>query len=59
VGIEHLTDLEIAQVKTALEREVLEEGQERSDPTEPSVEELLEHCRDPDIDTPTAVADNS
>ena len=58
VGIEHLTDLEIAQVKTALEREVLEEGQERSDPSEPSVEELLEHCRDPDIDTPTAVADN-
>ena len=28
-------------------------------PNEPSVEELLEHCRDPEIDTPTAVADNS
>ena len=59
VGIEHLTDLEIAQVKAALEREVLEEGDAPPDPAEPSVDELLEHCRDADIAPPAAVAEDA
>ena len=46
VGIEHLTDGEIAQIKRALEREVLEGSDVSSKPDEPSVDELLETCRE-------------
>ena len=55
VGIEHFTDVEIAQIKAALEREVLEsEGASHADPA-PTVDELLENCRDPDVDAPARV----
>jgi low affinity Fe/Cu permease len=49
VGIEHLTDEEIAKIKAALEREVLQVGEGQPD-EERTVEELLETCRDPDGD---------
>ena len=55
VGIEHLTDDEIAQVKAALEREVLQVSKGEPDNDEPTVEELLENCRDPEIDPPAGV----
>jgi low affinity Fe/Cu permease len=54
VGIEHLTEEEIAKVKAALEREVLQVSEGEPD-EEPTVEELLEHCRDPDLDAPAKV----
>ncbi|RYG88450.1 MAG: low affinity iron permease family protein [Alphaproteobacteria bacterium] len=54
VGIEHFTDEEIAQIKAALEREVLQVS--KGDPDDgQSVEELLETCRDPDVDAPAKV----
>ena len=46
VGIEHLTDGEIGQVKAALEREVLQVSEGEADEAGPTVEELLETCRD-------------
>jgi low affinity Fe/Cu permease len=55
VGIEHLTDAEIAQIKAALEREVLQVSGGEPDEASPSVEELLETCRDPDVDAPAKV----
>jgi low affinity Fe/Cu permease len=54
VGIEHLTDEEIAKIKSALEREVLEVREGGPDQEE-SVEELLQTCRDPDVDAPAKV----
>ena len=56
VGIEHLTDEEITQIKAALEREVLQVSGGEADEPEPTVDELLEHCRDPEIDAPAKVA---
>ena len=47
VGIEHLTDEEIGKIKIALEREVLQVSEGEPDP-QPTVEELLETCRDPE-----------
>jgi len=58
VGIEHLTDMEIAQVKAALENEVLQVAKGESD-GQPTVEELLEHCRDHEIDAPASVPEPS
>ena len=55
VGIEHLTDDEIALVTAALEREVLQVSKGEPDNDEPTVEELLENCRDPEIDPPAGV----
>ena len=55
VGIEHLTDGEIAQIKLALEREVLQVSQGEPDAAQPTVEQLLENCRDPAIDAPESV----
>ena len=52
VGLEHLTDREIAQVKAALEREVLQVSKGEADVDEPTVEELLETCRDAATDAP-------
>jgi low affinity Fe/Cu permease len=54
VGIEHLTDVEIGQVKLALEREVLRSGEAEPGDPQPSVEELLQACRDPEVDAPAA-----
>ncbi|GGE00389.1 hypothetical protein GCM10011515_20250 [Tsuneonella deserti] len=53
VGIEHLTDVEIGQIKSALEREVLKKAAP-DDPSTPdaTVEELLETCREADVDSP-------
>ena len=56
VGIEHLTDAEIGQIKAALEREVLQTSEGEPDAPEPTVDELLNHCRDPEIDPPASVA---
>jgi len=52
VGLERLTDVEIAQIKQALEREVHEVGSGRTDEASPTVEELLEISRssEPDRD---------
>ena len=55
VGIEHLTDEEIANIKAALEREVLQVSKGDPAEDEPTVEELLETCHDPDLDTPAKV----
>lgn len=54
VGIEHLTEEEIAKVKAALEREVLQVSGGEPDET-PTVDELLEHCRDASLDAPAKV----
>lgn len=61
VGIEHLTDQEIGQIKAALEREVLQVSEGEPDEVTPTVEELLETCRDPHVDAPAQVplSDNS
>jgi low affinity Fe/Cu permease len=42
VGIEKLTDPEIAQLKAALEREVLQVAEGEPDEQSPSVEDLLD-----------------
>jgi len=55
VGIEHLTEEEIAKVKAALEREVLQVSEGEPDAEEPTVDELLEGCRDGDLDAPAKV----
>jgi low affinity Fe/Cu permease len=55
VGIEHLTEVDIAEIKSVLEREVLELSGDRPDEPAPTVEELLQVCRDPDIDAPEKV----
>lgn len=55
VGIEHLTDQEIGQIKAALEREVLQVSEGEPDAPQPTVEELLETCRDPNVDAPAKV----
>lgn len=52
IGIEHLTDQEIGQIKAALEREVLQVSKGEPDQLEPTVEELLETCRDSSLDAP-------
>ncbi|MEO7327904.1 MAG: low affinity iron permease family protein [Minicystis sp.] len=52
VGIEHLTDIEIARIKRALEREVLQASEGEADRDEPTVEQLLDECRDPTIGLP-------
>ena len=52
IGIEHLTDEEINQIKAALEREVLQVSEGEPDSAQPSVDELLEGCRAPDADAP-------
>jgi len=48
VGIEHLTDLEIARIKQALEREVLEASDGRPAEDTPTVDELLQSRRSED-----------
>ncbi len=58
VGIEHLTDEEIGQIKSALEREVLQTSEGEPDTPAPTVDELLDHCRDEDADLPAAAASN-
>jgi len=55
VGIEHLTEEEIAKIKAALEREVLEVSEGQPDQAAQTVEELLETCRDPALDAPDKV----
>jgi low affinity Fe/Cu permease len=55
VGIEHLTDEEIAKIKSALEREVLQVSKGDADQPAETVEELLEACHDPDVDAPAKV----
>ena len=55
VGIEHRTEDEIGQIKAALEREVLQVSEGEPDEETPSVEDLLEHCHDPDLDAPAKV----
>jgi low affinity Fe/Cu permease len=55
VGIEHLTDEEIAKIKAALEREVLQVSEGDADVPAASVDELLEACHDPDLDAPAKV----
>ena len=55
VGIEHLTDEEIAKIKAALEREVLQVSKGDADAPAETVEELLEACHDPDVDAPAKV----
>ena len=55
VGIEHLTDEEIAKIKSALEREVLQVSKGDADEPTETVEELLEACHDPDLDTPAKI----
>jgi low affinity Fe/Cu permease len=42
VGLEKLTDIEILQIKAALEREVLQTAKGEPDDDQPTVEELLE-----------------
>ena len=59
VGIEHLTDEEIAQIKAALEREVLQVSEGEPDQPAPTVEELLDTCRDPEVDAPARVPLNA
>lgn len=55
VGIEHLTDLEINQLKAALEREVLQVSKgEPDDAEQPTVEELLHIGREQGDDAPAA-----
>jgi low affinity Fe/Cu permease len=46
VGLEHLTDVEIAWVKKALEREVHQVTMGEAGHAAPTVEELLEQSRD-------------
>ena len=55
VGIEHLTDEEIAKIKSALEREVLQVSKGDADAPTETVEELLEACHDPDLDAPAKI----
>ena len=55
VGIEHLTDEEIAKIKSALEREVLQVSKGDADAPTETVEELLDACHDPDVDAPAKV----
>ena len=55
VGIEHLTDEEIAKIKAALEREVLQVSKGDADAPTETVEELLDACHDPDVDAPAKV----
>lgn len=55
IGIEHLTDEQIAQIKLALEREVLEVSEGEPDIPTPTVEELLDTCRDLHVDAPARV----
>ena len=55
VGIEHLTDEEIAKIKSALEREVLQVSKGDADEPTETVEELLEACHDPDLDAPAKI----
>ena len=54
IGIEHLTDEEIAKIKAALEREVLQVSEGPDQPGE-SVDELLQTCRDAAVDAPAKV----
>ncbi|MGC1270480.1 MAG: low affinity iron permease family protein [Croceibacterium sp.] len=55
VGIEHLTDLEINQLKAALEREVLQVSKgEPDDAEQPTVEELLHIGGEQGDDAPAA-----
>lgn len=55
VGIEHMTDLEISQLKAALEREVLQVSKgEPDDDGQPTVEELLNIGREEGGDAPAA-----
>jgi low affinity Fe/Cu permease len=44
VGIEKLTDVEIARIKDALEREVLRPDDDDDDPSRQTVAEILEEC---------------
>ena len=46
VGIEKLTDIEIGQIKAALEREVLQEAERAPDEETPTVDKLLEERSD-------------
>lgn len=55
VGLEHMTDEQINQIKAALEREVLQVSEGEADEKSPSVDELLDQCRDPDIAPPAQV----
>jgi low affinity Fe/Cu permease len=52
IGIEHLTDLEIARIKAALEREVLQVSKGEADDVAPTVDELLEQSRGSDNSGP-------
>lgn len=55
VGIEHLTDEQIGQIKAALEREVLQVSEGEPDEPAPTVDELLETCRDLAVDAPASI----
>jgi low affinity Fe/Cu permease len=46
VGLEHLTDAEIAGIKKALEREVLQVSKGNADEAGATVDQLLEQCRE-------------